>query len=90
MPTQPSHDSTSYRQVVYTGGRILQADELNLVQSITKDPLGDIFNDGALLNAKVAIVGNTASLAVVDPANPVMKVFVNGGFEIIKSGADKK
>jgi hypothetical protein len=87
MPTQPSHDSTSYRQVVYTGGRILQADELNLVQSITKDPLGDIFDDGALLNAKVAIAGNTASLAVVDPANPVMKVFVNGGFEIIKSGA---
>src|ERR1017187_8943747 len=85
MPTQPTHDSTSYRQVVYTGGRILQADELNLVQSIAKDPLGDIFNDGATLNAQVAFVGNTASLAVVDPANPIMEVFLNGRFEIIKS-----
>jgi len=86
--TKPtSIDASKYRRVKYLGGRILQARELELMQSLDKDvpnkgkyEIGAIYQPGTLLNVRFIISTATVTPVKVDSAKPML-VFVNGQFE---------
>lgn len=88
MPTQPaSIDTTKYRQVEYISGRILQARELLLQQSLESDSpangkfdLGSLYKTGATMNVRAVINGGSVSLVPIDSANPML-VYLNGSWE---------
>ena len=88
-------DRTRYRYVDWTAGRILEAREMTTLESIvtgagmangtSAQDLDAIYNEGALLNAKVTINGMSVQLTPADVANPNILAFVRGRWETLKA-----
>lgn len=78
--------SANYRYVEYTGGRILQARELNDVEnseaSRRRAILASIFREGAILNLSAAIQGNGVALSKRAPLEP-LSIVINASCEPI-------
>lgn len=78
-------NSGNYRYIQFEGGRILQAAELNDLQSEAsarkRYASASMFVDGALANVKAVIAGNGITLSKTVPAEPWMMVLINGEWE---------
>jgi hypothetical protein len=96
MPTQPTVDTTKYRQVQFQGGRILQAREVSQVQNNAGDQpskgsfvLGALYSQGATLNVLPVITNGSGSATITLQAKTALQptlVFVNNRFEQIPAG----
>src|SRR6476661_2593551 len=80
----PARNSALDRQIDFIPNRVLQAQELERLQSIEDKSdvagIGAMFRNGGTLNVKPVITGYSVSLEPINPAVP-MFVFVNNRFE---------
>ena len=82
----PSRNSALDRLVDFVPNRVLKAQELELLASISaardRFGVGSIYRDGGTLNAKVVITGDSVSIEAIDATLP-MYVFLRDRFEVL-------
>jgi hypothetical protein len=71
----PSRNSALDRLVDFVPNRVLKAQELELLESISaardRFGVGSVYRDGGTLNAKVVITSNSVSIEPIDAALPM-------------------
>lgn len=86
----PSLNRSLFRRIKYIAGRILQANELEVLQNLERNAsqrgMGSLYRPGATLNTSVQITGNQVALTPKVQSQPMM-VFINGTFESFTAGA---